>query len=88
MRTITTTSGTAIELDGDVLAIIETVSRDLMRRAALSYTFEDVDRGHIVETLEQTRWRVSGERGAAKILGLKRTTLEARMKKLGIRAKA
>ena len=34
--------------------------------------------------LEETGWRVSGERGAANILGLKRTTLEARMKKLGI----
>jgi hypothetical protein len=44
MRTITTSAGTAIELDGDVLAIIEAVSRDLMRRATLSYTFEDVDR--------------------------------------------
>lgn len=44
MRTITTIAGTSIELDGDVLAIIEVVSRDLMRRAALTYTFEDVDR--------------------------------------------
>jgi formate hydrogenlyase transcriptional activator len=45
---------------------------------------EDVERQHIVGVLEETGWRVSGERGAAKILGLKRTTLEARMKKLGI----
>ena len=47
-------------------------------------TVEDVERQHIVEVLEETGWRVSGERGAARILGLKRTTLEARMKKLGI----
>ena len=47
-------------------------------------TLEDIERQHIVGTLEGTGWRVSGERGAAKILGLKRTTLEARMKKLGI----
>jgi phage gp29-like protein len=40
MRTITTSAGTPIELDGDVLAI----SRDLMRRVALNYSFEDVDR--------------------------------------------
>ncbi|HEU5251681.1 MAG TPA: helix-turn-helix domain-containing protein, partial [Thermoanaerobaculia bacterium] len=45
---------------------------------------EDVERQHILEVLEETGWRVSGERGAARILGLKRTTLEARMKKLGI----
>jgi formate hydrogenlyase transcriptional activator len=47
-------------------------------------SLEDVERRHILEVLEQTGWRVSGERGAAKILNLKRTTLEARMKKLGI----
>ena len=36
MRTITTTSaGTAIELDGDVLAVIEAISRDLTRRHEL-----------------------------------------------------
>jgi formate hydrogenlyase transcriptional activator len=45
---------------------------------------EDVERQHILAVLEETGWRVSGERGAAGILGLKRTTLEARMKKLGI----
>jgi len=47
-------------------------------------SLEDVERQHIAAVLEETRWRISGERGAAKILGLKRTTLEARMKKLGI----
>jgi formate hydrogenlyase transcriptional activator len=47
-------------------------------------SLEDVERQHIVAVLEETGWRVSGERGAARILGLKRTTLEARMKKLGI----
>ncbi len=44
MRTIRTTHGTAIELDGDVLAVIETLSRDLLRRKELDYSFEDVDR--------------------------------------------
>jgi formate hydrogenlyase transcriptional activator len=47
-------------------------------------SLEDMEREHIVAVLEETHWRISGERGAAKILGLKRTTLEARMKKLGI----
>jgi hypothetical protein len=42
MRTITTASGTTIELDGDVLAVLEAVSRDLMRRHALEYGFEEV----------------------------------------------
>ena len=45
---------------------------------------EEVERRHILAVLEETAWRVSGERGAARILDLKRTTLEARMKRLGI----
>src|SRR5262245_51789347 len=47
-------------------------------------SLEDVERQHIAAVLEETGWRVSGERGAARILGLTRPTLEARMKRLGI----
>ena len=46
---------------------------------------EEVEKDYIIRTLEQTNWKVSGEKGAAKILGLNPTTLEARMKKLGIK---
>jgi formate hydrogenlyase transcriptional activator len=53
-----------------------------------SRSLEDVEREHIVTVLEATGWRVSGDRGAAKVLGLKRTTLESRMKKLGIARRA
>jgi formate hydrogenlyase transcriptional activator len=45
---------------------------------------EDSDRVLIVQTLEQVGWVVGGPRGAAAKLGLKRTTLIARMKRLGI----
>ncbi len=51
-------------------------------------SLEDVERDHILAVLEETGWRVSGDRGAAKVLGLKRTTLESRMKKLGIARRA
>ena len=47
-------------------------------------TLEETERDHIIQVLTHTNWRVSGEKGAAAILGLKPTTLEARMKKLGI----
>jgi len=47
-------------------------------------TLEEIEREHILAVLEGTGWRVSGERGAARLLGMKPTTLEARMKKLGI----
>jgi formate hydrogenlyase transcriptional activator len=46
---------------------------------------DDVEREHIIGVLKQTGWKVSGEKGAAKVLGLNATTLEARMKKLGIK---
>lgn len=46
---------------------------------------EEVEKEHILEVLKKVNWKVSGEKGAAKILGLNPTTLEARMKKLGIK---
>ena len=49
-----------------------------------SLKLEDVERGHIKDVLNKTSWRVSGKNGAADLLGLKPTTLESRMKKLGI----
>jgi formate hydrogenlyase transcriptional activator len=51
-------------------------------------SLEELDRQHILAVLEETGWRVSGDRGAAKILGLRRTTLEARMKRLGIQRRS
>jgi transcriptional regulator with GAF, ATPase, and Fis domain len=47
-------------------------------------SFAEVQREGILRTLERTGWRVSGPKGAAKVLGLKPTTLESKMKKLGI----
>jgi formate hydrogenlyase transcriptional activator len=49
-----------------------------------SMALEDSDRALIVETLEQAGWIVGGPRGAAANLGLKRTTLLAKMRRLGI----
>jgi PAS domain S-box-containing protein len=48
-------------------------------------TLDEAQRRHILAVLRKTGWRVSGPRGAAAILGLKPTTLESRMAKLGIR---
>jgi formate hydrogenlyase transcriptional activator len=45
---------------------------------------EEVERAHIVSVLEACDWKVRGKGGAAERLGLKRTTLQSRMKKLGI----
>jgi len=47
-------------------------------------TLDVLQRKHIKDVLKRTTWKVSGKGGAAEILGLKPTTLESRMKKLGI----
>ncbi len=47
-------------------------------------TLFEVQRKHILKTLKSTNWRVRGKNGAAETLALKPTTLEAKMKKLGI----
>ena len=46
--------------------------------------FEEVEAEYFRNVLLATGWRIRGKRGAAEILGVKPTTLEARMKKLGI----
>ena len=47
-------------------------------------TLEEAERAHIVAALEDAKWVLSGPRGAATRLGLNRSTLQFRMKKLGI----
>ena len=63
--------------------------RDLMltvksRSESISRTLADADREHIVETLKRTNWLIGGRDGAASRLGLPRTTLVYKMRKLGI----
>jgi formate hydrogenlyase transcriptional activator len=55
-----------------------------MARRVTPQTLEDVERSHITAVLELVNWKVSGKNGAAEILDVIPTTLESRMKKLGI----
>lgn len=59
MRTIKTSAGTPLELDGDVLAVIEAVWGELISRKSLDYGFEDVDRefAHLVSQLSEDELR-------------------------------
>jgi formate hydrogenlyase transcriptional activator len=50
-------------------------------------SLQEVERNHILAVLEITGWRIRGKNGAAEILELKPTTLEARMRKLDIHRK-
>ena len=52
--------------------------------SSASETLEDVEREAIVRALRSVNWMVGGTDGAAAMLGLKRTTLQGRMRKLGI----
>ncbi|MCK5138194.1 MAG: sigma-54-dependent Fis family transcriptional regulator [Bacteroidales bacterium] len=47
-------------------------------------TLQESEKEYIIKVLERTNWRVSGPKGAASILGMNPTTLESRLKKLGI----
>ena len=45
---------------------------------------QEIEKEHILSSLQVTGGKVSGKGGAAELLGLKPSTLESRMKKLGI----
>lgn len=53
-------------------------------KGAGSKTLEDATRDHVLQTLEETKWVVGGRHGAAARLGIARTTLIAKMRRLGI----
>ena len=47
-------------------------------------TREEAERDHILKTLRETNWAIGGPAGVATKLGMKRTTLQSKMQKLGI----
>jgi formate hydrogenlyase transcriptional activator len=61
-----------------------TGTHDGARTYAGAGTLREAERAHILDVLRQVNWVVGGNRGAAVRLGLPRTTLLHRMKKLGI----
>ena len=79
-RSVILTSGTVLKVDLPEGA----TSRAARNRATLA----EAEREHILAVLAMTGWRIRGAEGAAEVLGLKPTTLESRMAKLGIRRSA
>ena len=69
--------------NGEVLKaeIPEGFGLTTMRKSKL----EDLEREHIIKILESVNWQIGGKDGAAERLGLKRTTLNSKMKKLKIK---
>jgi formate hydrogenlyase transcriptional activator len=80
-RAVILSRGTALEIPRSELRQgAEASSGD----SASAMTLEEAEREHIRRTLEQVNWVVGGVNGAAAKLGMKRTTLQSKMKKLGI----
>jgi transcriptional regulator of acetoin/glycerol metabolism len=70
---------------GSVLRLPMDLTKTVTQRSENSArTLADADRDHILETLNQTNWMIGGQDGAADRLGLPRTTLIYKMRKLGI----
>ncbi len=70
---------------GSVLRLPLDLKQTVKQRSeSVSRTLADADREHILETLTQTDWMIGGQDGAANRLGLPRTTLIYKMRKLGI----
>jgi len=73
-----------INSSGPKLRLVDELKTHRKDLSTTQKTLEAVEREHIVRILDQTQWKVSGKNGAAEILGLNRSTLRARMRKLGI----
>jgi formate hydrogenlyase transcriptional activator len=66
------------------LALTELRQMTKPQSAVAARTLADAEREHILEILQQTSWLIGGKDGAAARLGLPRTTLIYKMRKLGI----
>ena len=74
-----------INSSGPKLHLVDELRKPFKDSTAPPETLETLERKHILRVLEETQWKVSGKGSAAEILGLNRSTLRARMRKLNIR---
>jgi DNA-binding NtrC family response regulator len=85
-RATVLSSGRVLELGPDLLPIGRRVeaSPGSAEPGAPAVTLEEMERRHVREALERSRWVIEGPVGAARILGLHPNTLRSRMARLGI----
>jgi transcriptional regulator with GAF, ATPase, and Fis domain len=83
-RAMILSTGTTLELENAFPDICKSTYASSSTHMQKSENLKDVERAHIVKVLEECNWKIRGKDGAAEHLGLKRTTLQSRMKKLGI----
>jgi len=73
-----------ISSSGPKLRLVDELRKPNKGLSISQKTLQEVERDYIVQTLEQTHWKVGGKNSAAEILGLDRSTLRARIRKLNI----
>jgi len=73
-----------INSSGPKLRLVDELKKPSRDLSVSSKTLQTVEREYIIRVLEQTQWKISGKNSAAEILGLDRSTLRARMRKLNI----
>ncbi len=86
-RAAIVSAGPIMEID-DRIVPAEAVPAVPTSSASEMKTLEEVERAHILATLEKTNWVISGEQGAAVELGINPNTLRSRIAKLGIKRSA
>jgi transcriptional regulator with GAF, ATPase, and Fis domain len=69
---------------GKKLLIGDWLTQSSAKTSSKILPLEEMEKRHIIDILEMTEWKVSGEKGAAKILDINPQTLVSRMKKLGV----
>ncbi|MDY0350287.1 MAG: sigma 54-interacting transcriptional regulator [Desulfobulbaceae bacterium] len=77
-RAVINTTGTSLRLPEGLREVRNGMNNEFK-------TLRDMEREYILKVLDKTGWKVSGANSAAEILGMDRSTLRARMKKLNIR---
>ena len=80
-RAVILNTGSVLRINQEIIGVTTTALSESI------WDLQENEKQHILKALETTNWKVSGSKGAAKLLNLKATTLEARMKKLGIARK-
>jgi chemotaxis protein methyltransferase CheR len=74
-----------ISSSGPKLRLVDELNKPHKELIRPERTLADVEREYIIRVLEQVQWKVGGKNSASEILGLDRSTLRARMRKLNIR---
>jgi formate hydrogenlyase transcriptional activator len=80
-RAVILSRGTTLDVP---LAELKQPGKSAVPDSAAMTTLEDAEREHILQVLQAVNWQVGGAQGAAARLGMRRTTLQSKMVKLGI----